>query len=157
MKLNIDGKAYYVQLNQDTVSVDGNSFKVQVRREDSQFTIQVNGRPYKIELQGRTVLVNGKAYRVETLGAGVRTPTPLAPKTVPRVPDFGVVKALMPGRVISIRVREGAEVKEDAVLMIIEAMKMENEIRAPQGGMVKRIAVAEGTTVNNSDVLIVLE
>jgi len=59
----------------------------------------------------------------------------------------GVIKALMPGRVVRVLVEKGAEVRKGAGLLILEAMKMENEIQAPADGTVDQLFVEAGQTV----------
>jgi acetyl-CoA/propionyl-CoA carboxylase biotin carboxyl carrier protein len=56
-----------------------------------------------------------------------------------------------------VRVVEGEQVAAGAVLLLLEAMKMQNEIKAPHAGVVKQIAVAPGETVNNGDVMVVID
>jgi pyruvate carboxylase subunit B len=68
-----------------------------------------------------------------------------------------VVTALMPGLIIEIAVKEGDSVKKGQGLLIIEAMKMQNELKSPKDGIVKKIIVKKGQTVNNNDKLIVIE
>lgn len=63
----------------------------------------------------------------------------------------------MPGIIREIRVAEGDEVEADQPLLVLEAMKMENEIRAPRAGQIQRIHVAAGSTVAASDILITIE
>lgn len=67
------------------------------------------------------------------------------------------VKAQMPGKIIKVHVPVGASVKKDAPLLVMEAMKMENEIRAPQDGVVKELLVKAGDLVESGAVLCVLE
>lgn len=69
----------------------------------------------------------------------------------------GQVLALMPGRITSILVKEEEEVNEGTPLLILEAMKMQNEIAAPSGGKVKTIFVHEGETVKKGSVLLSIE
>jgi glutaconyl-CoA/methylmalonyl-CoA decarboxylase subunit gamma len=66
----------------------------------------------------------------------------------------GGVPAPMPGSIIELKVREGDTVKKGDVLLILEAMKMENEVTAPRGGTVTRILVKKGDTVNSGDPLL---
>lgn len=66
------------------------------------------------------------------------------------------VECPMPGKVLSISVSVGQRVNAGECLMIVEAMKMENEIVAPQSGTVKQILVSQGTTVDTGDILTVL-
>ena len=69
----------------------------------------------------------------------------------------GAVTAVMPGIVVKLAVEPGATVGRDDPLLVLEAMKMENEIRAPGAGVVTRIHVAPGDTVNAGDVLVEIE
>jgi biotin carboxyl carrier protein len=62
----------------------------------------------------------------------------------------------MPGTILSVAVKAGDSVKAGQVLLILEAMKMENEIVAPRDGTVSRVAVTKGASVNTGDLLVVL-
>ena len=107
-------------------------------------------------MKNLTVTVNGVAYNVtveeNTNGAApVAAPaaSPVAPAAAGSVP----VNAPMPGTILDIKVKAGAAVKAGDVVMILEAMKMENEISAPQDGTIASIDVRKGDTVNSGDVL----
>ncbi|QYO67495.1 biotin/lipoyl-containing protein [Leptolyngbya sp. 7M] len=71
----------------------------------------------------------------------------------------GVVelKTAMPGKVVRVIVAEGDEVKKGDGILVVEAMKMQNEMRSPKNGTVKTISVAEGSTVAAGDILAVIE
>ena len=108
------------------------------------------------------ITVNGVAYSVsvEETAAGaapVAAAAPAAPKA-PAAPAGAAgavtVKAPMPGNILDVKVAAGASVKAGDVLVILEAMKMENEIVAPQDGTVASINVHKGDTVNSGDVLV---
>ena len=60
----------------------------------------------------------------------------------------------MPGRIIRLDVEEGQAVEEGDILLVLEAMKMENEIRAPKSGTVKNLAVSKGSSVSAGDVML---
>ena len=62
----------------------------------------------------------------------------------------------MPGNILDIQVTEGQQVAEGDILVILEAMKMENEIMAPHAGTVKTISVAKGASVETGDLLVVI-
>ena len=68
-----------------------------------------------------------------------------------------LVGAPMPGKIMDILIENGAKVKEGEALIILEAMKMQNEILSPAQGVVKKIFVGQGDIVNKEDVLIEIE
>jgi biotin carboxyl carrier protein len=67
------------------------------------------------------------------------------------------IKTAMPGKVVRILVEEGTEVLQGDGILIVEAMKMQNEMKSPKDGIVKEIKVEEGATVNAGDVLAIIE
>ncbi len=159
MKLNVDGKSYEVELQPDAVVVNGVTYKTTVLHDNGESTVRVAGRPYKVKVKDeRTVVVDGRQFAVEMSGrASVARKTVKPVKAAANGSDKGAVLAPMPGKVVQLRVKEGERVASGAVLLILEAMKMMNEIKAPSEGVVKRIAVAAGQTVQNGDVLAVIE
>lgn len=113
------------------------------------------------------VTVNGVSYDVcvEEVGASapVAAPAPVAPAApkaapAPTAAPAGsvAVKAPMPGNLIKINCKAGDAVKRGDVLCVLEAMKMENDICAPQDGTVASVAVSQGASVNSDDVLVTL-
>ena len=67
------------------------------------------------------------------------------------------IKTAMPGKLVRILTEIGAEIKQGDSVLVVEAMKMQNEMKAPKDGIVKEIRFAEGATVNAGDVLAVIE
>jgi len=122
---------------------------------------------YKISLQGRTyeVLVEeGEAIIEDEYETAVPAAPAAAPAAVPAAPVSAAVPvaagttidAPLPGNILSIKVSAGQAVKAGDVLVIIEAMKMENEVTAPCDGMVKQIVTAKGAVVATGDTLLVI-
>ena len=105
------------------------------------------------------ITVNGNVYdvEVEELGTGAATQT-AAPKAAPKAAGAGAVKvaAPMPGKILKVNVTAGQAVKKGDVLVVLEAMKMENEIQAPQDGTVASVDTSAGATVESGDVLVSL-
>ena len=113
------------------------------------------------------ITVNGNVYdvAVEELGGGAPSsyvnPAPVAMKvpSAPAAPSAsagaGSVKITspMPGKILSVKTSVGAAVKKGEVLMVLEAMKMENEIVAPQDGTVASVDISEGAAVESGTVL----
>ncbi len=117
------------------------------------FIVNVNGNSYEVEVEE----VGGAAVSAPAAAPAAATPT-AAPKAAPKAaaPAGGTpVKAPMPGNLLDIKVSNGQAVKKGDVLVILEAMKMENEISAPQDGTVTVVA-SKGATVNTGDVLVTL-
>ena len=114
------------------------------------FIVNVNGNSYEVEVEE----VGGAAAPTVAPAPVAAAPVaaPAAPKA--QAPVGGTaVKAPMPGNVLDIKVSNGQAVKEGDVVVILEAMKMENEIYAPCDGTVTVVA-SKGATVNTGDVLI---
>lgn len=164
MKLTIQGKTYDIDAKGDTVTVDGVPFTVKIEERGPLATVAVGGKRYKLQLQpgeASTFVVNveGRLYTVRVEGA-LRPPAPSAKaplrQTRPQAAP-GAITALMPGRVLSVHVREGQAVEVGELLLILEAMKMENEVRSPQAGVVKRVGVAPGASVEAGQVLVEVE
>lgn len=105
------------------------------------------------------VTVNGTAYEItleEIDAKDVKTAPAAAPVVASNNGDGESVTAPMPGNILDIKVSNGASVKKGDVLMILEAMKMENEIMAPVDGTVKSINVTKGGSVETGAVLCVI-
>lgn len=107
------------------------------------------------------VTVNGTAYEIELEeidATQVKTEPAKKPETAPAKAsaDGETVASPMPGNILSVNVNVGDTVKKGDVLMILEAMKMENEIMSPCDGTVKSVNVTKGTSVETGTVLCVI-
>ena len=103
--------------------------------------------------EGYTVAMGSRHFKLELLdGRSVRRRSP----QVGRV-GMAELHALMPGKVVKILVEEGSTVDADQGIVVIEAMKMQNEMRSPKAGTVRKIPVEEGTTVDVGALLAVVE
>jgi acetyl/propionyl-CoA carboxylase alpha subunit len=117
-------------------------------------SLVVAGRQYRCVLDGDGVVIGGRRFAFEVedprslqgrRGAGVGAEGPRA------------VKAPMPGRVVRLLVEAGEEVAEGQGIVVIEAMKMQNELKSPKAGRVARVAAIVGDTVGSGDVLAIVE
>ena len=108
------------------------------------------------------ITVNGNAYEVdvEEIGAAAPAAAPAAPVAAPAAPAAPaggtVITCPMPGTIIDIKVAAGDAVAEGQILVVFEAMKMENEIVAPCAGTVASINVNKGDSVDSGSVLMSL-
>lgn len=169
--VTIGGRKYEVEVRGDKVVVDGHEYPVKVREEQGYATVHAGGVPYRVQLpptgerqSGMTVEVDYRPFRVEYEGRLGGGPAPREARTpaaggggAPRAAVKGAVTAQIAGRVLAIKVSVGQTVARGDVLLLLEAMKMENEIKAPADGVVKEIAVAEGGRVAEGEVLVVIE
>ena len=100
------------------------------------------------------ITVNGVQYSVAVEEVGAASAPVAAPVAAAPVAGGEKINAPMPGNILEVKVATGASVKKGDVLIILEAMKMENEIMAPCDGKVVSVSVQSGTSVNSGDVLI---
>lgn len=136
------------------------------------FIVTVNGHQYEVEVEEvgavqpaapvtPVVTPAAQAAPAPAQAAATEAPKAEAPKPAPApaasAPAGAVkVNAPIPGTILDIKVNPGDRVKRGDILLILEAMKMENEILAPQDGTVAAIHVSKGTTVNSGDLLVSL-
>ncbi|HOA90014.1 biotin/lipoyl-containing protein [Propioniciclava tarda] len=113
--------------------------------------VTVNGIPYDIEVE---VEEEEKVAPTIVIGGAGGMQTPVAATASVRATSANAVVAPLSGSVSKILVEEGQEIKEGAVLVVLEAMKMETEITAPHDGTVARILVSKGESVAGGEALI---
>lgn len=123
------------------------------------FLIKVNGNQYEVEVE--EVRVDGapapRAVETNYAPANTSFEKPAAKRNEPTVPGgASTVAAPMPGTILKISVKNGDIIKKGQVLLILEAMKMENEIVAPADGKVVSINVEIGASVSVGDILVTL-
>lgn len=128
------------------------------------FNITVNGKTYEVDVEEIGGVSAPAPVRRQEAPAAAPSPakaaTP-APAPAPAAPAPAVeggeaVTSPMPGTILDIKVNVGDSVADGAVLVILEAMKMENEIMASRAGKVLSINVNKGASVNSGDVLVVI-
>ena len=128
------------------------------------YKITLNGKTYEVEVEAGTAMLvdEYEAYAPAPAAAPVAAaPATAAPAAAPAPAAVNLaageaVAAPMPGTILKINVTQGATVKEGDVLVILEAMKMENEILAPRAGTVAQVVVSQGSTVDTGAALVVL-
>lgn len=171
----IDGKPYKVKLETCTIetpfSVKINEKEVKVKIDDkpnyeAPFTMIIQGKTYKIELKGidrkapfpikiNEIPFNVQFKTAERKIALISTPSvkTLALKSSRKIAEEGEILAPMAGKIVSVKVKKGDQVKLGDVLCTLEAMKMENEITATKSGVIEEINISEGMAVNEGDTL----
>ncbi len=109
------------------------------------YRIKVNGKVYEVEVEA-----------VEEVSGSVAAPA-AQPVSQPKSEGKNEILAPIAGKILEVKVKVGETVSKGQTVMIIEAMKLENEIQSAYDGKVKEILVENGSDVHNKDVLIVLE
>ena len=127
------------------------------------YTITVNGTAYEVEVEdmGGAVASAPKAAAPKAAPAPDAAPAPKAaaapaPAAKPVAAGAATISAPMPGKVLEVKVKVGDAVKAGDVIMVLEAMKMQNEIMAPADGTISDVRVSAGQTVGTGDVMIVM-
>lgn len=128
------------------------------------YKVTLNGRTYEVEVEaGKAMLLDEYEAIVPAaapVAAPAAAPAPVAAPAAapaPAAPVAGeAVTAPMPGNILKVNVTAGQAVKEGDVLVVLEAMKMENEILAPKACTVKQVLVSKGSTVDTGATLVVL-
>ena len=138
--VSIGKKKYHVSvefLSSDEIllNIDGKIHNIIINSNSLSYSVYVNGRFFKIEKKSDSQILGEK--RAKT---GKRD-----------------VKTSMPGRIVKVFVQEGEKVKEDQAVLILEAMKMQNEINSPQSGVVTKINLKAGDSVEAGSLLFSVE
>jgi len=138
------------------------------------FNVTVNGKTYAVEVEEVGAGQGGFTYRPVQQAvnqAPVQQPVQAAAPEAPKAPveqapkktekaatvgDGELMSAPMPGTILDIMVTEGQTVKKGEIILILEAMKMENEIAAPADGVVSKIYTSKSSTVNAGDPLLTI-
>ncbi len=148
-----------------SLKINGRNYDVQIDSINDASTlahVKVNGTEYEVEIGGIKGAVVSKPHvaPVPKAATGVKV-TPSTPVGQPRqvaAPASGyAVKCPLPGTVLSVNVAVGDTVTRGKTLLVLEAMKMENNIDADRDGVVKQILVQQGATVMEGDQLVIIE
>lgn len=129
------------------------------------YKVTLNGRTYEVEVEaGKAMLLSEyEAVAPAPVAAAAPAAAPAAAAPAAAAPAAPVVtgageavNAPMPGNILKVNVKEGEAVKSGTVLVVLEAMKMENEIMAPKDGTVTQVLVSKGSTVDTGAPLVVI-
>ena len=127
------------------------------------YVVTLKDKTYEVEVEeGEAMILDEYEVKAPAAPAPAAAPAAAAPAAAPAaaapaaLASGTTVEAPLPGNVLSIKVNQGDTVKEGDVLLIIEAMKMENEVAAPCDGSVQQIVASVGQMVSTGDALIVI-
>lgn len=156
----VEGKQFLVEIIDDKhVSVDGKVYEVDFESVSGQpvYSLIVDGRSHESYIyQGEDnwqVLLRGRLYPVTVEDEREKRLRAAAGGGVAETGEFHL-RAPMPGLVVAVPVAEGQEIKKGQVILILESMKMQNELKAPRDGTIGRIRVKAGDTVEQKQTLL---
>lgn len=153
-KIVIDNVSYDIERKSDLLVINGQEFPFRVDGTN----IQISGNPHTASLTGKTATIDGISYAFTAVGLEEKrqmSKRKAASKTA--ADEAGAVSAIMPGLIIKILKHEGDTVAKGDVILILEAMKMQNELQAPRSGTIRQVNVKVGDSVEMRQVLAVIE
>lgn len=168
--LFIDGKVYNVELGIGktiTINVEGKTFQAEAKKTGKGVTVNVEDKDFLVRFEGAHISIDGHKHAVEV--RNLRRGRSSWYSKTEEEEDFevgkpahkmptgeGIIHPPMPGRIVSINVKEGDSVKMGSSILVLEAMKMQNEIVSNIDGVVREIRVSEGDLVESGDILVVI-
>ncbi|MFQ5881956.1 MAG: biotin/lipoyl-containing protein [Candidatus Methylomirabilales bacterium] len=144
------------------LSVDGVSWEVDcVRISERYYSLLVDGASFEVDIithaDPYAVGVKGEVHDVEILTERERRLRAVGPKAEAAPAGRQAITAPMPSKVVRLLVAVGDQVQAGDGIIVVEAMKMENELRATGAGTVREIRVSEGNAVGGGEVLVIIE
>lgn len=157
---SIQGRDFTIEIiDERHILVDGEPYEIDFESVSGQpvYSLLINGRSYEAHVyssdEGWQVLLHGNFYPAVVEDERERRLRAAAGGPISEDREF-LLKSPMPGLVVSIPVAEGQAVAKGDVLVILESMKMQNELKAPKAGTVGRVRVAQGQTVEQKQTLL---
>jgi biotin carboxyl carrier protein len=161
------------------VTVDGKPHRLEIERAEGTWTCRLDGRAIDVDAvlarpNVLSLLVDGQSYEIKReqtatdlhlwvgstrFGVELHDPRSLRSRRDGAGGASGPIKlvAPMPGKIVRVLVEEKSEVEAGQGIVVVEAMKMQNEIKSPKKGVVQKILAAQGANVNAGDVLAIVE
>lgn len=154
----LDGRTHYVQLEEHADGprflVEGTAFEPSVTRVGKgHYRVSVDGSDFEFRVEDGNILEDRTALDLEVRRA---KPELVRARGAGRRAE-GKVKPPMPGKIVEVHVKEGERVEEGRVLLVLEAMKMQNDLKSPLAGTVSRVHVAPGSNVEATTVMVEIE
>jgi biotin carboxyl carrier protein len=155
----VDGESHEIDAQRRArglvIRVDGANYPARVTLSRATYVVRIGPRTYRVRFRGREVSLDDRWYPLSIPVVDSDSET----KSGKEADEVSVreIRAPMPGRVVRILVAAGTRVSRGQVLLVLEAMKMQNEIPAPRDGIVREVRVSEGDLITADRVVAVLE
>ena len=159
-RLDVDGERREIEVEPTAggfvIRIEGATYRTRARPDADFVDVRIGAKRYRLRIQGNEAILGDEVHRLriadvsEERGGGIEG----RPTGKGAVVD---IRSSMPGRVVRVAVAVGSQVRRGQTLVILEAMKMQNEIPAPGDGVVLQVAVAEGETITADRVVASIE
>ena len=145
MKIEVNGTKYDIEITGDRAIIEGNEIGIKLNEDEDEITIgrDVFRCDFIEDGEPSLMIINGMTYVVSRIFA--------------RNSVFKDVKSPMTGKIVGVFIKPGNEVKRGQLLVVLEAMKMENQIKSHANGRIREIKVCEGQSVSTGEILITFE
>ena len=168
MKLNaeLNNEKHTVEIKRDGdkvfAEIDGRRYELEVSEpEPNVYLLKNEGKVYEVRVAPGAKPTDPYSVRLGSNEVDIRIEDPKRLRGSGGEDQHGdglaEIKTAMPGKVVRIIAEAGATVQKGDGIIVVEAMKMQNEMKSPKDGVVKEIRVAEGSTVNAGEVLVIIE
>lgn len=154
-EVTIDARAAHLEFDGTQLRFDDLEAVYEVQQiAPGHYSVLLNGRSFRVAIDDEgNAWVNGRTYRVETFDPRDRRADAAAGASAGRQQ----IASPMPGKIVRVLVRAGDEVEAGQGLVVVEAMKMQNEMVSPKTGRVAEVRAQEGATVRAGEILLVVE
>jgi biotin carboxyl carrier protein len=152
-KLLLEGQAYDVERREGLMVVNGVEYILGAKDEQ----ILVSGTPHLVKLGAGTAEVDGITYTATAEGLEEPQAKRKRAASTAAAAEAGALTAIMPGLIIKILKKEGDRVEAGEVVLVLEAMKMQNDVQAKVAGVIRQMNVKQGENVEMRQVLCVIE
>lgn len=146
-------------INEMIVEVNGNNYDIVIFGSKA----RVNGKEIEINLSEDLITLEGKSFHLDYIEEGtvsfliINGISYTVSRSLTDVIESKEIRASIGGRIVEVMAEVGQEIKKGDLLIILEAMKMENLIRAPSTGRIRDLLIQKGQSVKTGDVLLILE
>lgn len=158
-RVAVDGELHEIEVERGdggvAIRVDGAAYRARATRGPLGLVVRIGRETFRVRFEGRNVFVDGERHALSV--PAVEASRPTGPQEDSAHPALLEVRPPMPGRVVRIAAAVGASVVRGQTLLVLEAMKMQNEIPAPRSGIVREVRVSEGESITADRIVAVLE
>ncbi|NHK31681.1 MAG: hypothetical protein FK730_10040 [Asgard group archaeon] len=148
-KISFNGGEYELEHQKKVVNIKGHTFKPEVLFNGKFYRVLLNGKEYRIDFKDDLLFLDGKEVDFSFRS----NPQLLSLKSISSKKTVNI-KAAIPGKIVEIKVSIGDEVKDQQCLLILESMKMRNEILSPINGIIEKITISVGDQVKTRQLMI---